>query len=154
MTRHRCQVCKDKLISNTLDVKRKLLRFLEAYDTDKSTFGGLHAPLCLFRLCHENVFVANFSAFSKSSCVGKNLLAKSENVAVSFQMRENFPLNYLRKLFLRMRIYYCLKCANRDFSSTKSKSKRKNKKLITLKITQSELFRVKVRIAEWSDMFW
>jgi hypothetical protein len=133
LKRHTCQVCKDKLISNTLDDNRKLFCFLKAYDTDKSTFGGLHVPSMSFLdfvTKMEDAFVANFSVFSKSSCIGKHLLAKLENVAVSFQMCENFPLDYLRKLFLRMRIYYCLKFANCDLSATKSKSKKKNKKYI------------------------
>ena len=133
LKKHTCQVCKDKLISNTLDDNRKLFCFLKAYDTDKSTFGGLHVPSMSFLdfvTKMEDAFVANFSVFSKSSCIGKHLLAKLENVAVSFQMCENFPLDYLRKLFLRMRIYYCLKFANRDLSATKSKSKEKKEQQI------------------------
>ena len=131
LKRHTCQICNEKLISNTFDDNRKLFCFFKAYETEKSAFGGLHVPSVSFLefvTKMEDVFVANFSVFSKSSCVGKHLLAKLENVAVSFQMCENFPLDYLRKLFLRMRIYYCLKFANRDFSSTKSK--RKNRKYI------------------------
>jgi hypothetical protein len=96
----------------------------------------MHVPLMSFLdfiTKMEDAFVANFSVFSKSSCNGKHLLAKLENFAVSFQMCENFPLDYLRKLFLRMRIYYCLKFANnRDFSSTKSKCKGKDKKYINV----------------------
>jgi hypothetical protein len=131
LKRHACQMCKDKLVSNTFDDSRKLFCFFKAYETDKSAFGGLHAPsMSFFEFITkmEDVFVANFSVFSKSSYVGKHLLAKLENVAVSFQMCENFPIDYLRKLFLRMRIYYCLKFANRDFASPKSK--RKNRKYI------------------------
>ena len=131
LKRHACQMCKDKLVSNTFDDSRKLFCFFKAYETDKSAFGGLHAPsMSFFEFITkmEDVFVANFSVFSKSSYVGKHLLAKLENVAVSFQMCENFPIDYLRKLFLRMRIYYCLKFANRDFAS--AKSKRKNRKYI------------------------
>ncbi len=131
LKRHACQMCKDKLVSNTFDDSRKLFCFFKAYETDKSAFGGLHAPsMSFFEFITkmEDVFVANFSVFSKSLYVGKHLLAKLENVAVSFQMCENFPIDYLRKLFLRMRIYYCLKFANRDFAS--AKSKRKNRKYI------------------------
>ena len=131
LKRHACQMCKDKLVSNTFDDSRKLFCFFKAYESDKSAFGGLHAPsMSFFEFITkmEDVFVANFSVFSKSSYVGKHLLAKLENVAVSFQMCENFPIDYLRKLFLRMRIYYCLKFANRDFASPKSK--RKNRKYI------------------------
>ncbi len=131
LKRHACQMCKDKLVSNTFDDSRKLFCFFKAYETDKSAFGGLHVPsMSFFEFITkmEDVFVANFSVFSKSSYVGKHLLAKLENVAVSFQMCENFPIDYLRKLFLRMRIYYCLKFTNCDFASPKSK--RKNRKYI------------------------
>ena len=131
LKQHTCQTCKEKLTSNTLDDNRKMFCFFKAYDADKTVFGGLHAPSISFldfvtRM--EDAFVANFSIFSKSMCIGKHLLTKLENVAVSFEKCEDFPLDYLRKLFLRMRIYYCLKFANRDFSATKSK--RKDRKYI------------------------
>ena len=97
LKRHTCQVCSEKLISNTFDDNRKLFWFFKAYETERSAFGGLHVPSMSFLefvTKMEDVFVANFSVFSKSSCVGKHLLAKLENVAVSFQMCENFPLGY------------------------------------------------------------
>ncbi len=70
LKRHTCQMCKDKLLSNTFDDNRKLFCFFKAYETDKSAFGGLHAPSMSFLefvTKMEDVFVANFSVFSKSS---------------------------------------------------------------------------------------
>ena len=70
LKRHACQMCKDKLVSNTFDDSRKLFCFFKAYETDKSAFGGLHAPSMSFLefvTKMEDVFVANFSVFSKSS---------------------------------------------------------------------------------------
>ena len=58
-----CQVCQDKLISNTLDDNRKLLCFIKAYDTDKSAFGGFHVPSMSFLdfvTKMEDSFVATF----------------------------------------------------------------------------------------------
>ena len=80
LKKHTCQVCKDKLISNTLDDNRKLFCFLKAYDTDKSTFGGLHVPSMSFLdfvTKMEDAFVANFSFFSKSSCIGKRIFLQN-----------------------------------------------------------------------------
>ncbi len=48
LKRHACQMCKDKLVSNTFDDSRKLFCFFKAYETDKSAFGGLHAPSMSF----------------------------------------------------------------------------------------------------------
>ena len=80
LKRHTCQVFKDKLISNTLDDNRKLFCFLKAYDTNKSTFGGLHVPSMSFLdfvTKMEDAFVAYFSVFSKSSCIGKHIFLQN-----------------------------------------------------------------------------
>ena len=52
--------------------------------------------------------------------------------AAPVQTCDEFPLVSLRKLFLRIRIYYCLKFASRDFSFCKRKLK--NSKYITLNL--------------------
>ena len=41
---HCCQTCTTALISNELDDGRKLFSYFKAYESDKGTFGALHAP--------------------------------------------------------------------------------------------------------------
>lgn len=72
----------------------------------------------------EDIFFLKISIFTKSSCVGKDIMKKLKNIPVTFQCCEEFSLDYLQKLFLRMRIYYSLKFANRDLSATKRKDRK------------------------------
>ena len=76
----------------------------------------------------EAIFFKNFSIYTKSS-VGGDILKLLKREPVSFQYCEEFLLEYVLeniwKLFLRMRIYYSLKFANRDFRTTKKKKGRK-----------------------------
>ena len=130
LNEHNCEICNGSLVANQFDDNRKLFCLFKAYDTEKSEFGGLHAlsiPFLDYVTQMQNVFIANFSVFCKSSSVGKHILAKLNDVSTkSVPACDDFPLDYLRKLFLRMRIYYCLKFANHDFASCK----RKNRKYI------------------------
>ena len=64
----------------------------------------------------EAIFFKNVSIFTKSLSVKEPM---------PFQYCEKFPLEYLQKLFLRMRIYHSLKFANRDFQTTKKETGQK-----------------------------
>ena len=67
----------------------------------------------------EDIFYKNFSIYTKSSSVGHDILKLLNEVKLPFKSCDEFPLIYLRKLFLRMRIYYSLKFANRELSCKK-----------------------------------
>ena len=124
---HCCQTCTTALVSSELDDERKLFCYFKAYESDKGTFGALHAPTipCLEYVTQlEDLFISSFSVYTKSSCIGKTILAKLKSSPVAFKTCPDFPLDYLLKLFLRMRIYYSLKFANRDFISTKKKDRK------------------------------
>ena len=126
-TKHQCETCTAALVSHELDDNRKLLCYFKAYETEEVPFGGLNAPTIPYLeyvTQLETVFLTNFSIFTKSSCVGKHILSKLKAVPMSFQTCPDFPLEFLQKLFLQMRIFYCLKFANRDFSSCKRKDRK------------------------------
>ena len=98
--------------------------YFKASESDKGTFGALHAPTILYLeyvTQLEDLFTSSFSVYPKRSCVGKTILAKLKRAPVPFKTCPDFPLDYLLKLFLQMTIYYGLKFANRDFTSTKKK---------------------------------
>ena len=78
LSKHNCEICRDRLVVNQLDDNRKMFCFFKAYDTEKSEFGGLLAPSVPFLdfiTQMEDVFIANFSIFGKSSSVEKHILA-------------------------------------------------------------------------------
>ena len=54
----------------------------------------------------EDSFVKNFSVYTKSTTVGGKLLKTLNGIPITFQHCPTFPVEYMLKLFLRMRIYY------------------------------------------------
>ena len=130
--KHKCSSCESALVKDQLEDNRNYLCFFKAYESDKS-FGGLIAPTAPFleyviRL--ENIFVTNFSTYTKSNGIRKKILLQLQKVPVPFEQCPHFALQFLLKLFLRMRIYYSIKFANRDLSTAKSKRNKKSKKYI------------------------
>ena len=126
LRKHSCPACLKEMVSGELNDKN-LLCFYTAYDQNTSDFGGLHCPSGSFLqyIIHlENIFVQQFSVYTKTSSVGSNILNVITKAPLLFQCCEEFPVSYLQKLFLRMRIYYCLKFANRDFAVRKKKEKK------------------------------
>ena len=75
----------------------------------------------------EDIFVTDFSTYTKSTGIRKKILLQLQKVPVPFEQCPHFALQFPLKLFLRMRIYYSIKFANRDLSTAKSTAK-KNKK--------------------------
>ena len=122
---HSCTNCKEVLVSNNLDDNRKQFCFFKAYK--ESNFGGLNIPsTCYLEYITklEDAFVKSFSVTTRNTNVGINILKVIERIPVPFHTCAEFPLAYLQKLFVRMRIYYSIKFANREFSSTKKKSRK------------------------------
>ena len=118
---HNCPMCTNAIQCYDLDDNRKLLCFFKAFEQTENTFGGLHAPTNCFLdyvMKMEDVFFKNFSVYTKSLTVGKDILTLLNTVPLSFKCCDEFPLEFLQKLFLRLRIYYSLKFANREFSNT------------------------------------
>lgn len=130
--KHKCSTCESALVTDQLEDKRNLLCFFKAYESHKS-FGGLLAPVTPYLeyvIKLEDIFVRDFSAYTKSDGIRRKILLQLQRVPVPFQQCPDFPLEYLLKLFLRMRIYYSIKFANRDLNSTKGKKIKKSKKYI------------------------
>ena len=51
---HCCQTCTTALVSNELDDERELFSYFKACESDKGTFGALHAPTIPYLeiICH------------------------------------------------------------------------------------------------------
>jgi hypothetical protein len=124
---HTCPTCTNAIQCNELDNNRKLFCFFKAFDQTENTFGGLHAPTNCFLdyiMKLEDVFFKNFSICTKSLTVGKDILMLLKKIPIPFKCCDEFPLEFVQKLFLRVRIYYSLKFANRELSSTKKKNRK------------------------------
>ena len=119
---HQCSHCKEILASTNLDSSSKLFCYLKNYKEENSS--GLQMPSqCLldYILHLEDRFVNHFSVYTKSTKVGDDLLKIFKSTPVNFQQCPAFPMEYMLKLFLRMRIYYTIKFVNRNFASTSKK---------------------------------
>ena len=121
---HSCAKCKEALTSANLEDNRKLLCLFKSYSQEG--FGGLNVPSSgyLEYIIHlEDHFVKHFTVTTKQQKVGASILKILKTTPVPFQSCPGFPLEFLLKLFLRMRIYYNIKFANREFSSNKKSRK-------------------------------
>ena len=118
-------LCKSTLVDDdSYDDRRTLLSF-KAYDSDAS-YGGLIAPsnvMLQYTMQLEETFVKHFSNLQKVSCVGHDLLQFLESIQLD-QPYNSFNKKYLLMLFTRLRIYDCLKFANRELRSPGRKNKK------------------------------
>ena len=118
-------LCKSTLVDDdSYDDRRTLLSF-KAYDSDPS-YGGLIAPsdvMLQYTMQLENKFVKHFSNLQKVICVGHDLLQLLESIQLD-QPCNSFSKKYLLMLYTRLRIYYCLKFANRELRSPGRKTEK------------------------------
>ena len=122
--RNTCDLCKSTLVDDdSYDDRRTLLSF-KAYDSDAS-YGGLIAPsnvMLQYTMQLEETFVKHFSNLQKVTYVGHDLLQLLESIQLD-QPCNSFNKKYLLMLFTRLRVYYCLKFANRELRSSGRKNK-------------------------------
>ncbi len=126
---HKCQQCSNLVSDDDISDDQSALLVFKAYETDTSSFGGLIAPstsMLLYTTALEDEFVQYFKQLRKTTDIGKDLLKRLMEIRLDVSC-PNFDKNFLLRLFVRMRIYYCLKFENRNLSKTK---KRKNRKYL------------------------
>ena len=71
----------------------------------------------------EETFVKHFSNLQKVTCIGHDLIQLLESIQLD-QPFNSFNKKYLLMLVTRLRIYYCLKFANRELRSPGRKNKK------------------------------
>ena len=92
-------------------------------------YGGLVVPsvaMINFPTALEDEFVQFFSNLTKVFDIAKDLLNKLLSIHLNIECQD-FDKEFLLMLFIRTRIYYCLKFENRQLATSK---KRRNKKFI------------------------
>ena len=117
-------LCKSTLVDDdSYDDRRTPLSF-KAYDSDSG--GGLIAPssvMLQYTMQLGETFVKHFSNLQKVSCVGHDPLQLLESIQLD-QPCNSFNKKYRLMLFTRLRIYYCLKFANRELRSPGRKNEK------------------------------
>ena len=95
---HSCPTCRNAIQCDDLDDNRKLFCFFKAFDQAETTFGGLHAPTNDFLdyiMKLEDVFFENFSIYTKSLTVGKDILMLLNKIPLPFKCCDEFPLEFI-----------------------------------------------------------
>ena len=147
LSKHDCEIWRDRLVVNQLDNGRKMFCLFKACDTQKSEFGALLAlsvPFFDFYTQIEDVLIAIFRNFAKASALENIFLASSMTCQLhlskhptSFQIYANVS-----------RHYYHLKFANRESHSanerTENTSKFRTYKKINNKLWQKRSFNTTV----------
>lgn len=130
---HSCEVC-EQFAKGTRELDNStLFTYFKAFDTSSSsTYGALHVPNesflhYIYKL--EKIFVSTFDSLSVKRQVAFNYFEKMKNIPLLHKCSE-FPVIYVLKLFIRLRIFYSLKFANRSF--TTNKANKQNRKISIL----------------------
>ena len=128
--KHKCDTCGKAVVNDTTNNIRHTFLHFKSYEANSSTHRGLIVPsesMLQYVVELEDQFVGYFSSLKKTKGVGNELLDILDRVTLQ-QPCASFAKKYLLMLFIRMRIYYCLKFANRELKS----SKRKNRKYLKI----------------------
>jgi len=112
---HKCDECVHLCSENSLTANNTFLLF-KAYNTGSSAYSGLTVPsdeMLSYVNKLEDVFISFFDKLEKSKGIGRDLLELLGKIELDIPCKE-FNRVFLIRLFVRMRIYYCLKYVNRE----------------------------------------
>ena len=130
---HRCNAC--ELFSKEceeLDISQ-LLTYFKAYDSNKSTYGGLRTPNeefinYIYKL--EKTFISKFDQICLKSGISNTFLSIMKDIPLSHPCHE-FPRLYVLKLFIRLRMFYSLKYANAELKTGKAETAQRKIKILS-----------------------
>lgn len=129
---HHCQTCVNfSKECEDLDTSQ-LLTYFKAYDNKKSMYGGLRTPseqFINFIYNLEKQFVSHFDDICITTGISHSFLKIFKTIPLNHPCSD-FPLLYILKLFIRLRIFYTIKYANRDLKN--KKQDKKNRKILIL----------------------
>ncbi|KAL1488675.1 hypothetical protein ABEB36_014475 [Hypothenemus hampei] len=120
LCKHSCALCQEYSQKNT-NLSNETLLY---------TFGNLRMPPISFYIYIyelDSIFCTSFPFLSLQNNLGIKVKTELEKVPFTHPCN-SFPHNYLLCLYTRMRIFYTLKYANRNFAL--QKGSRRNKKLV------------------------
>ena len=123
--KHTCNLCKSTLVDDDSYDDRQTLLSVKAYDSD-SSYGGLIAPsnvMLQYTIQLEDTFIKHLRNLQNVTCVDRDLLRCVESIHFD-QPCDSCNTKYLLMLFIRLRVYYCLKVANRELRTPGRKNKK------------------------------
>jgi len=127
---HSCEACTNYTIENDNDLDDTTLYCSFRNDNYESKnvelFGALHIPsntFCSYIHQLEEIFVKNFENNCYKKDIGRYLFSLTQNITFESPCPD-FPVQFLIKLYLRMRIYYTLLQHNKAWKGI-GKNKRK-----------------------------
>lgn len=128
LEKHSCHIClnyaKDQ---NQLDESVLFINFKAYQNEQNSNYGNLNVPPDQFiNYINEldNIFISEFPIIAVKNNVGKELRNEVDNVPFDHPCSE-FDNDFLKNLYIRLRIFHALKTLNKNVLS----APRKNRKL-------------------------
>lgn len=123
--KHSCDTCYHTFTTESINERSQLFCFFKAFDNNKNC-GGLTVPQDMF-VQHvsrmEDIFIQEFNNCIQRKNIATYLISKMPTLPTAELKCQNFPVTYLGKLFIKMRLHYALKFGNQELK-TKKKSKK------------------------------
>lgn len=127
---HSCPTCINFSQQTKIIDQTTLFLSFKTYDQNKGTFGGLRSPgesFLYYIYSLEKIFSTMFDDICTKTGISHIYLEKMKNVSFCHPCPD-FPLLYVIKLFIRLKIFYSVKFANKDITSCK-RGDMKNRKI-------------------------
>lgn len=127
--KHSCNTCLDFAKSQKSIDEAFIFIHLKAYQNEvASNYGNLNVPpdsFINYINALDDVFITNFPTIAIESNVGKKMKNLIDNVPFTHPCK-SFSFDFLKKLYIRLRIYHAIKKINRDLLTTPRKNRKLN----------------------------
>ena len=113
LKKHKCNTCKDCLVSKELDSSFKLFCFFKVYKSKASNFGGLTVPNKSFISYVKQIEDIIIRTFTDALCSNSVMKSFMQQIPI-FKLAQcsHFPTKYAKKLYIKLWIYYVMETFN------------------------------------------
>ncbi|CAI6357309.1 unnamed protein product [Macrosiphum euphorbiae] len=129
LEKHSCDTCLDFAKNQKSIDEPFIFIHFKAYQNEvASNYGNLNVPPdSFFNYINEldDVFITNFPTIGKENNVGKKMKNLIDNVPFTHPCT-SFSFDFLKNVYIRLRIYHIIKKINRDLLTTPRKNRKFN----------------------------
>lgn len=126
LTKHPCDMCRRTCTTTSIDDSSQLFCMFKSFEGIDNG-GGLTVPQDMF-VQHvtqmEDIFINEFNKSIHRKNIGSYLCAQMPALPKTYLKCQNFPVTYMIKLFVKMRLHYALKFGNQELTAKNRKSRK------------------------------
>ena len=126
LTKHPCDMCRRTCTTTSIDDSSQLFCMFKTFEGIDNG-GGLTVPQDMF-VQHvtqmEDIFINEFNKSIHRKNIGSYLCAQMPALPKTYLKCQNFPVTYMIKLFVKMRLHYALKFGNQELTAKNRKSRK------------------------------